>query len=126
MLSDPLVVTYDGNAKSLPRGHAHRAGPIRVLGKSSYVGYDEEFAVYTQRAQLGGDVTRSEIILERVTPDPDDPFTGNYLRLPNRVGLVFEVNNFRYATETDVPLLRAALDSLVTSTIASRLISGEL
>lgn len=122
-----MSLTYNSAAKSLPRVTGQRPGPRRELGKSKYSTPEGEFSVYITRTQMADDVTRSEILLERITQDSDtDPFNGDWRPLPNRVGLVFEVNDLRYATSTDISLLRTALLALVDSTLQGRLIGGEL
>lgn len=127
MLSDPLSVTYDGSAKSLPSRGSFDPAAGKLIASRAYATADNEFEVLNSSWLMPGAVTRSEIILTRVTPDADnDPFTGNWQRLPNSVGLVFEANSFRYATSVDIPLLRTALLALVDSSLQARLISGEM
>lgn len=125
MLTDPLSVTYDGSAKSLPRVSGARPGIKKELSKTSYRTPNGEFGVYITQSLMADGVKRAEIILERVTLDPDGPFEGQYSPLPNRVGLVFEVNDLRFATSTDLSLIRSALDSLVDATLMDRLVGGE-
>jgi hypothetical protein len=127
MLSDPLSVTYNGSAKSLPARGSFEPRAGKLIASRAYGTADNEFGVVTSSWLLPAGVTRSEIILTRVTPDSDsDPFNGNWRELPNSVGLVFEANSFRYATSVDIPLLRTALLSLVDSSFQAKLISGEL
>lgn len=127
MLSDPLVVTVSGIARSMPRSARRMASVSKQTGQSSYGTPDGEFEVFTSSHQLADGSTRVEISLRRTPPDPDsDPFTGSGAILPNSFGFVYTVNSFHYSTATDIPALRAALDAFVTSTIQSRLIGGEL
>lgn len=126
MFSDPLAVTYNSVAKSLPRASAPRVGVSKQTGAGSYATSDGEFSVFTTLSLLGSQGFRSEILLGRTAPDTDGPFIGNYQLYPNRVGLVYEYNSLRIATAVDIPLLRTALLSLVDSTFQSRLIAGEL
>lgn len=125
MFSDPLVVTYNSSSKSLPRAASPFNGITKLLGTSSYATSDGEFAVKTARFSSGSSHTRSEIILSRIVPD-SDPFTGVTPDARNSVGLIFEVNDLRMGTSVDVPLIRAALLSLVDSSFQTRLYSGEL
>jgi len=125
MLSDPLSLTYDSSSKTLPRAAGVTSGVKRVKEQNTYVTSDTEFQVTVTQSELGNGGTRAEILLTRVAPDPDGPFTGSYDRYPNSVGLVFEVNNLRYNTNTDIPKLRTALLAFVDSTLQGRLTSGE-
>jgi hypothetical protein len=109
----------------MPRASGPRPGVTKQLGSSTYKTSDGEFAVYTTQSQLGGGVRRAEIILERVSLDPDDAFTGNYEVLPNRVGLIFEVNHLNYAA-ADLAKLQTAIVAFVDSTLRGRLVGGEL
>lgn len=129
MLSDPLSVTYNSVAKSLPRVSSNPRNVAQITGTSTYATADGEFTVRTVRSRLGGGLgTRVEISLARRVPDPDsDPFTGTTSdRWTNVVGLSFEFNDAKYSTSTDVPLLQSALLSLVDSTLRSRLLGGEI
>lgn len=126
MFTDPMSVTYNGSSKTLPRSSGTRPGPKAELAKSTFRTPDGEFAVYITQTRMADDVRRSEIILERVTQDSDtDPFNSSWRSLPNRVGLVFEVNSLTYATSTDINLLRTALLALVDSTFQGKMIGGE-
>lgn len=125
MLSDPLSVTFDGSAKSLPRAAGITSGVKKVKAQTTYVTSDAEFQVTVTQSELGNGGTRAEVLLSRVTPDPDGPFVGSYARYPNSVGLVFEVNSLKYNANVDIPKLRTALLSLVDTTLQGRLIGGE-
>jgi len=129
MLTDPIGITYNSASKSLPRAAVATRGVSRVLGSSSYVTSDGEFVVRTTNYSLGKNGTRAEILLTRVPPDSDgDPFTGNVFRqeLSNSVGLIFESNNLKTGTTTDLPLLQAALLSFCDATVRGKLVGGEL
>jgi len=129
MLTDPIGITYNSSSKSLPRAAVSDRGVSKKLRGESYVTSDGEFAVRTAIYSLGKNGTRAEIILTRVPPDSDsDPFTGNVFRqeLSNSVGLIFESNNFKTGTSTDLPLLQAALLSYCDSTIRGKLVGGEI
>lgn len=129
MLSDPLSITYNSVAKSLPRVSDSPRNVAKVLGRSTYATADGEFTVRTVKSQLGGaGGVRVEISLARRVPDPDsDPFTGTTSdRWTNVVGLVYEFDDSHYAASTDIPLLQSALLALVDSTLRGRLIGGEI
>lgn len=126
MFSDPLSVTYNGAVKTLARlGRVSRPGVAKTLMTNVYGTADEEFSVYITESNMGGNVRRFEIILERTQLDSDGPFVGNYIPLPNRFGFVYEVNSLKYNTATDVALLRTALSSLVDTTFQTRILGGE-
>jgi len=126
MLPDPLSVTYNSVAKSLPRSSANKAGIRRRLGTSTFATADQEFSVFSTQDLLSDGGRRAEIILGRTAPDPDgNPFTDSYQALPNRFGFIYEVNRFSYASVTDIPLLRSALTSLVNSALELRILAGE-
>jgi hypothetical protein len=126
MLPDPLSVTYNSVAKSIPRASAFKVGPRKRIGIGTYVTADQEFSVFTTQDLLSDKSQRAEILLGRSAPDPDsNPFTDSYSALPNRFGLVYETNSLKYASATDIPLLRSALLSLVNTAFELRLIGGE-
>lgn len=126
MFADPLSVTYNGVSKSLARlGRTTRPGISRMTDTSVFGTSDEEFSLFISEAEMAEDLRRFEVTLGRTQQDVDGPFAGSWSPLPNRFGFVYEVNPFRYNTSTDLPLLRAALISLVDSTFQSRVISGE-
>lgn len=128
MLSDPLAITYNGTAKSLPRASMGKRTMGNLTGTSSYATSDGEFFVLTRRFSLGKSGNRTEVLLARRVPDSDgNPFNGTTDEMwANAVGLVFETNVSQYQSSTDIPLLRSALLSLVDSTLQGRLIGGEL
>jgi len=127
MLSDPMSITYNSVAKSLPRASGILPGVRREIGSSFYRDSAGEFLAKTSTSLLADNSVRSEILLGRLNPDPDsDPFNAGSTRLPNYVGLVFIANDSRWNTSTDVPLLRTALLSFVDSTLQGRLIAGEV
>lgn len=128
MLSDPLSVTYNGSAKSLPRTGGSTRGVKKVLANSVYNTADGEFTVRTVHSLMGDGGHRMEITLSRRVPDPDsDPLTGATSSVwTNSVGLVYEFNDSHYQTNTDIPLLQTALLSLVDSTLRGRLLGGEI
>jgi len=121
LLSDPLSVTYDGDTISLVRIN-------QAAGSSTYIAPDDYLRLdILQSESVVAGMTRCEVKLTKVIPDatPEDPFDEAWRPIPNSVGIVFEVNLNRFATSTDVPLLRTALLALVDSTLQGRLIGGE-
>jgi hypothetical protein len=126
MLSDPLSVTYNSVAKSLPRSSGRSAGFARKVASSRYSTSDREFDVFIDTYDMPDGSDKVEIQLRRTPQDPDGPFTNDFSELPNSVGLTFTTNRYRYGTSTDIPLLRAALLAFVDSTLQGRLIGGEL
>lgn len=128
MLPDPLSITYNGSAKSLPRAAFEQTGVSRLVNSQSYVTSNGEFAVTTAAYAVGKNDVRVEILLHRILPDSDtNPFNGiNGEGFGNSFGFVLVMNKYRYETATDLPLLRTALSSFVDSTLLSRLIGGEL
>jgi hypothetical protein len=128
MLPDPLGITYDSVAHSLPRAAFEPKRISRVLDSHSYVTSNGEFVVTTTAYSIGKFDVRVEIILRRIIPDTDsDPFNGvNTDQFGNGFGYVLELNKFRYASTTDIPKLRTAINTLVDSTLLGRLIGGEI
>lgn len=121
MFSDPLSVTYDGNAKSLPRVSAKR-------GTATYRTADGEFAITIADTpwQRGG-VPGVAIELARRLPDltPANVFD-DYREIVNAFAFSIRFDpRSRAEASVDLPRLRTALDSFVTSTVLNRLITGE-
>jgi len=125
MLTDPLAVTYDSQAKSLPRSSRRSlSGPVKLLGSASYGTADGTFSIDTRQSLCGNGDRFAEVILNKVAvdTDPNTIFTGHF---NNAVGLVFRTNPYGVGTSVDIPLIRAALLSFVDSTLQGRIISGE-
>jgi hypothetical protein len=125
MLTDPITVQYSGSPKALARSAGSIPGVVKVLGRSVYRTADGEFSIHTENSRRADGSSRAEILFGRTMLDPDSPFSGNYGLWPNRVGLIFEVNDLRVNSSTDIGLLRAGLLTLVDSTLQGRLVSGE-
>jgi len=127
VLADPLAITYNSVAKSLPRASGRIPKRPGVVGVSSmYATADGEFVAKTTNLSTKEGLTFATIELCRNVPDTDtDPFNSQDLWLPNSFGLSYVVNPFRFQTSTDIPLLRSALLAFVTSSIELRLINGE-
>jgi len=119
MLTDPQSVTYDGNAKSLPRISSDTVGTM-------YRTADGEIALNIEHSVLPGGQRRVECKLTRVIPDPTPSNVFDMYRIKrNSVSIAFEVDALRANSSTDIPLLRTALLALVDSTLQGRLIGGE-
>lgn len=120
MLSDPLAVTYDGSAKSLPK----------VSGSGTRAVYrtaDGEFEVNISSTPVG--ITGENLVsisLARILPDPTpaDVFDA-YRKIRNEFTLSYSFDSTRAGTSVDIPRLRTALLNLVDTTLQGRLISGE-
>jgi hypothetical protein len=125
MLTDPLSVTYNGNAKSLPAVTGSTGLDVdRVLGTRKYGTADGEFIVATRQCVRRNGTYQGEIHLTRVGADTDSTnvYTGLF---SNSVGLVYGIPPSRVNTSVDIPLIRAALLSLVDTSLQSRILGGE-
>jgi hypothetical protein len=121
VLTDPLAVTYDGSAKSLPRVSLDARGSI-------YRTADGEFEVSISkylppRYGTGG----AGIFLARRIPDPTPSNVfDDYRFIYNTVGITFGFDALtRAEASIDLPRLRTALLALVDTTLQGRLIAGE-
>jgi len=119
ILTDPLSVTYDGNAKSLPRISAGRGGTV-------YKTADGEFVMSITDLSKRNGAFGTEIKLSRRLPDPT---SGNvfddYRDVTNSFGIVIAFDPTRSEASDNLPKLRTALDSFVNSAMLNRLIAGE-
>jgi len=118
MFTDPITVTYDGTAYSLPRtGSGKLSSYYRTADGTLGLGVN---------GSIGRDGMRSAVIkLQRRMPDPTpaevfDP----YREIINAFSLGYQFDTTR-AGLSDIPLLRTALLALVDSTFQGRLINGE-
>jgi hypothetical protein len=121
VLTDPLSVTYDGSAKSLPRVSVDRRGSI-------YRTADGEFEVSISdftppRYGLGG----TGIFLARRIPDPTPSNVfDDYRFMYNTVGITYGFDKLtRAEASVDLPRLRTALLSFADATLMGRLVAGE-
>jgi len=119
MLTDPLSVTYDGNAKTLPRVNAARRGTV-------YKTADGEFTMSIVDLSTRNGAFGTEIKLSRRLPDPT---SGNvfddYRDVTNSFGFVLAFDPTRSEASVDLPKLRTALDSFVNAAMLNRLVAGE-
>jgi len=119
VFSDPLAITYDGSAKSLPR----------VSGSATRTVYrtaDGEFEVSISNVATSKDGNRAEITLSRRLPDPTPSNVfDDYRVIKNSFTLSFGFDSTRAESSVDLPRLRTALLALVDSSFTTRLIGGE-
>lgn len=121
MLNDPLSVTYDGNAKSLPRVSVMNNGSI-------YRTADGEFRVEIRKTPRSRDGKIStSVMLVRRLPDPTPSNVFDDFRvIENSFGISLGFDLTRSESSVDIPKLRTALLAFADSTLQSRLIGGEL
>jgi hypothetical protein len=129
MLTDPLAITYNAVAKSLPRASRVRPGMRKVLQSTTYGTNDGEFSLFNEFSVLGNvngfNMRQAFIGLSRSAPDTDsDPFNSKAAP-PNLFGLLYQFPEMEINTSVDIPRLRTALLALVDSTLEGRLINGE-
>jgi len=120
VFSDPLSVTYNSTAVSLPRV----AGPA---GRSTYKSANNELEVIISNSsspKAGRHFVNIE--LARVLPDPTptDVFD-DYRMIRNSFGFSYGFDLTRAEASVDIPRLRTALLALVDTTFQGRLLVGE-
>lgn len=120
MLTDPLAITYDGNAKSLTR--------IRVSGnRTIYRTADGELEIRISSNPVPGvsayDVA---ITMARRLPDPTPANVfDDYREIRNEFTLAYRFDTTRAEASDNIPKLRTALLAFVDSALQSRLLAGE-
>jgi len=118
MFSDPLSVTVDGSAKSLPRVEASKQ---RTLYRTA----DGVFAIKIADTPGRNGLLGASIELAQRSPDPTP---GNvfddYRDIVNAFGITYRFDVSRGDSD-DLPILRTALLSLVSGAFETRLLSGE-
>lgn len=121
MLTDPLVVTYNSVAKTLPRVSLGKSG-------ASYKTADGEFEIYISKTPPQTATWEDRVYFEmaRILPDPtpSDVFDA-FRRVRNTFGITYCTDTSRGSTSVDVPLLRSAVLAFVDTTLQGRLIGGE-
>lgn len=117
MLSDPIAITFDSAAKSLPRASAVVPNHKKELGSSTYRTADGEFVAKTTRTQLADNSVKTEFLLGRIVVASGDA---------NYVGISFIQKDLDNSSLADFDKLRTALLTFVSSTVQGRLIAGEL
>jgi hypothetical protein len=118
MFTDPITVTYDGTAYSLPRtGISKHESFYRTADGTLGLGITSSYGRAGRRT--------AGIRLQRRLPDPTpaDVFD-NYRDIINAVSIGYQFDTTR-AGLSDIPLLRTALLALVDTTFQSRVISEE-
>jgi len=121
VLTDPLSVTYNGSAKSLPRVSLDARGSV-------YRSADGEFEISISKflpPRYG--ISGSGIFLARRLPDPTPSNVfDDYRVIYNTFGITYGFDtNTRAEASVDLPRLRTALLSFVDSTLEGRLVAGE-
>jgi hypothetical protein len=120
VLTDPLAVTYDGSAKSLPRTSA---GPNGTRYRTA----DGEFEINITNFPIMRDGRQGvsiELVRRLPDPTPSDAFDA-YRVIRNGFSVAYAFDPSRAEASVDVPRLRTALLALVDTTFQGRLISGE-
>jgi hypothetical protein len=126
MLSDPVSVTYNSVAKTLPRTAAPKA-VAAVPGQSSYYNTsDGEFALKVEHFMKKDRNVVTHVTMRRRIPDTNGPFTGNDPLFDNAFGVIYETNPNRFESSVDIPRLRSSLLAFLDSTTESRILGGEL
>jgi len=121
VFTDPFSVTYNGNAKTLPR--------ISVLGSSSsYKTADNELEINISRSRDKRDgraLVQFELVRTLPDPTPGDAFDA-FRMIRNSFGVTYGFDPVtRAQASVDLPLLRTAVLAVVDSTLMGRLIGGE-
>jgi hypothetical protein len=124
MLSDPIGVTYNSVAKSLPRTAAPKAGVLSRLATTYYNTSDAEIALKVDRYVRQGGNVMTQVSLSRRVPDAVDGTIGTIT--DNSFGVLYETNSNRLESSVDIPRLRAALLSFLDTTTELRIIGGEM
>lgn len=122
MFTDPLAVTYDGSAKSLPRISGNRLGTV-------YRTADSEFEMNISNVApkpRNSETWRYVFLSRRVSdPTPSDVFD-NFRWIRNGFGYFYVFDSpTRAEASVDIPRLRTALDSFLTPGFQTRVMGGE-
>jgi len=122
MFTDPFSVTYNGSNLSLPRTAVAK-------DYNRYTTADGEFEVVIsnnlRKPQDGIASVSCKLARRLPDPTPSNAFD-DYRVIRNIFGFSYSFDALtRAEVSVDVPRLRTALDTLVTSTFQGRLISGE-
>jgi len=121
MLTDPLTVTYNGSAKTMPRTSVSSDGSV-------YRTADGEFEVVilqSPRTRSNGPISTSIKLVRRIPdPTPSDAFDA-YRNIRNSFGITYGFDLTKAEASVDIPRLRTALLSFVDSTLEGRLMSAE-
>jgi hypothetical protein len=119
MLSDPLSVTYDGTAKTLPRTSG---GPDRSVYRTG----DSELELLIEIGKLRNGNAGKFISLSRKLPDPTPSNVfDDYRDVRNTFGVFYGFDVSRANLSVDIPLLRTALLAFVDTALQNRILAGE-
>jgi len=121
MLTDPLSVTYNGSAKSLPRTSVTPTGSVYRTADGEF-----EVVIFQSPRSRGNEALQTSIKLVRRVPDPTpaDAFDA-YRFIRNSFGISYGFDLTKAESSVDIPRLRTALLSFVDSTLEGRLMSAE-
>jgi len=126
MLTDPMNVTVEGSARSMPRVSSSAGLPNMQLSASPrYQTADGAYSVETRRyLHRGSGTQRVEITLYKQVLDVDvNTVHDGYNRYA--AGFVFEWGPYG-PDSTTISALRSALTSYVDATLLGRLLAGEV
>jgi hypothetical protein len=118
MFSDPLSVTVDGSAKSLPRVGASKQ-------RTTYRTADGTFEIKISDVPGRNGAYGVSIELAQKSPDPTPANVfDDYRDIVNAFGITYRYDVSRSDLD-DLPVIRTALLALVNSGFETRLLSGE-
>jgi len=126
MLSDPQSVTYNGSVKSLP---ATGVKPPQIKGLTqtrSYTTPDGEFRLFARQYSMSDGNLKTEIEFQRSAGRDLDGNGSFDATASNGFGITVTVNPFKKDSLVEVPLLRDALISWLTSPVLTRVVGGEI
>jgi len=121
VFTDPLSVTYDGSAKSLPRVSLDARGSVYRTADGEFEMSISKFL--PPRYGMGG----AGIFLARRLPDPTPSNVfDDYRFIYNTVGITYGFDALtRAEASVDLPRLRTALLSFADATLMGRVVAGE-
>jgi len=121
VFTDPLSVTYNGSAKTLPRTSARSLGSIYRTADGEF-----EVQISNSRSRDGRALVQYTLVRTLPDPTPGDVFD-NFRSIKNSFGITYGFDpSTRAQASVDHPLLRAAVLATVDTTLAGRLVSGEI
>lgn len=124
MLSEPVSVTIDGSAKSLPRVSVSTNRGDNQTSGSRYATADGKYSLETRQFTYRDGVRRAEIFLRKVDLDTSSStlFDGY---VSSGFGMVFEFGPQGLGS-SEVANVRTVLSSFVDSALLNRLLGGEV
>jgi hypothetical protein len=126
VLSDPQNVTYNGASKSLP---VTGVKPAQIKGLTQFRSYttpDGEFRLLARQYSMSDGNRKTEIEFQRSAGRDLDGNSSVDAFLSNGFGVTVTVNPFNKDSLVEVPLLRDALISWLTTPVLNRIVGGEL